>query len=303
MPDPGARIAPSTGRPRRAQRRCTIETIEQPTAAARPPRARRQAPSIPPGWTVGPPDFIGVGVHKAGTTWWFNLLVAHPRIDGEPARKELHMLGQLRRKELTPERLAWYHRQFPRAPGHQAGEWTPRYMAMPAIPAIIEQVAPDARLLAIVREPVDRYQSGLSQWLELAREDPDDVDERAGQREALMRGFYGRQVQRLVEVVGADRLLVLQYERCALDAQAQYDRTLAFLGLDPYRLEPGVTPEAGQCDRRGEGAAHASGRGAPRRRVRPGRPAAHEPGARPRPRSLAALPRYRATLRPSSAQE
>lgn len=148
------------------------------------------------------------------------------------------MLGQLRRKELTPERLAWYHRQFPRAPGHHAGEWTPRYMAMPAIPAIIEQVAPDARLLAIVREPVDRYQSGLSQWLELAREDPDDMDERAGQREALMRGFYGRQVQRLAEVVGADRLLVLQYERCALDAQAQYDRTLAFLGLDPYRLAP-----------------------------------------------------------------
>jgi hypothetical protein len=218
-------------------RRCTIETIEQ-AADARPSRARREAPAIPPGWTVGPPDFIGVGVHKAGTTWWFNLLVAHPRIDGDPARKELHMLGQLRRKELTPERLAWYHRQFPRARGHQAGEWTPRYMAMPAIPGIIERVAPNARLLAIVREPVDRYQSGLSQWLDLARLDPDDADERAGQREALMRGFYGRQVQRLVDVVGADRLLVLQYERCTRDAQAQYDRTLGFLGLEPHRLDP-----------------------------------------------------------------
>jgi hypothetical protein len=180
-------------------------------------------------------------VHKAGTTWWFNLLVAHPRIDGEPARKELHMLGQLRRKELTPERLAWYHRQFPRAPGHLAGEWTPRYMAMPALPAIIERVAPDARLLAIVREPVDRYRSGLSQWLEQARGEPLVVaDERAGQREALMRGFYGRQVQRLVDVAGAGRLLVLQYERCARDAQGQYDRTLAFLGLDPYRLDPAL---------------------------------------------------------------
>jgi hypothetical protein len=53
-----------------------------------------------------------------------------------------------------------------------------------------------------------------------------------------MRGFYGRQVQRLVEVVGADRFLVLQYERCVLDAQAQYDRTLGFLGLEPHRLDP-----------------------------------------------------------------
>jgi Sulfotransferase domain len=206
---------------------------------ARPPRARREPPDILPGWSVGPPDFIGVGVHKAGTTWWYNLLVAHPQVDGDPSRKELHMLGQLRRKAMTPERIAWYHRQFPRARGHQAGEWTPRYMAMPAMPAIIDRVAPEARLLAIVREPVDRYQSGLSQWLEQAH-DPGEDDVRAGQREALMRGFYGRQVQRLIDVVGRARLLVLQYERCTLDAQAEYDRTLAYLRLDRYRLDPAL---------------------------------------------------------------
>jgi hypothetical protein len=88
-----------------------------------------------------------------------------------------------------------------------------------------------------VREPVERYRSGFNQWLEQARQDPDDMDERAGQREAVMRGFYGRQVQRLVEVVGADRLLVLQYERCTRDAQTEYERTLAFLGLEPLRLD------------------------------------------------------------------
>ena len=177
-------------------------------------------------------------MHKAGTTWWFNLLVAHPQVDGDPDRKELHMLGQLRRKEVTPERIAWYHRQFPRAPGHQAGEWTPRYMAMPAMPAIIDRVAPEARLLAIVRDPVDRYESGLNQWLDERAASPDGRDERAGRREALMRGFYGRQVQRLIDVVGADRLLVLQYERCTRDAQHEYDRTLRYLRLDPFRLDP-----------------------------------------------------------------
>src|SRR5688572_14499169 len=229
---------PIDGRAGAPLRRNTIETTEP--AAARPPRARREAPEIPPGWSVGPPDFIGVGVHKAGTTWWYDLLVAHPHVDGDPARKELHMLGQLRRKEMTPERIAWYHRQFPRAPGHQAGEWTPRYMAMPALPAIIDRVAPDARLLAIVREPVERYRSGLNQWLEQARSFDDGADERAGRRESLMRGFYGRQVERLVEVVGRERLLVLQYERCTLEAQVEYDRTLAFPGLDPFRLEPAL---------------------------------------------------------------
>jgi hypothetical protein len=111
---------------------------------------------------------------------------------------------------------------------------------MPAMPAIIDRVAPEARLLAIVREPVDRYQSGLSQWLEQARQTDAGANERAGQREALMRGFYGRQVQRFVDVVGRERLLVLQYERCARDAQTEYDRTLAFLRLEPYRLVPAL---------------------------------------------------------------
>src|SRR3990170_420632 len=180
---------------------------------AAPPRARRPrtAPAVLDGWSVGPPDFIGVGVHKAGTTWWWALLVAHPQVDGVPRRKELHLLERMRGSGLTAELLDEYYRAFPRAPGHIAGEWTPRYQAMPAIPPIIAQVAPEARLLTIVREPVERYRSGLKQWRDENRRRSERRDERAGRREALMRGFYGRQVQRLVDAVGQERGPVLQY--------------------------------------------------------------------------------------------
>ena len=126
-------------------------------------RRGRQAPAIPDGATIGPPDFIGVGVHKAGTTWWWALLVGHPDIDGVPRRKELHLLDRMKGESIAAEQKDWYYRQFPRLPGHLAGEWTPRYQALPRMPDVIGEVAPGAKLLTIVREPVERYRSGLNQ--------------------------------------------------------------------------------------------------------------------------------------------
>ena len=197
-------------------------------------RRGRQAPAIPEDASIGPPDFIGVGVHKAGTTWWWALLVTHPLVDGVPRRKELHLLERLRGGPISQEEKDWYYRQFPRSPGHLAGEWTPRYMAMPPMPQIILEVAPAAKLLAIVREPVERYRSGLKQWQDQTRRRSLKRDEKAGKREALMRGFYGRQVERLLEAVGPQQLLVLQYERCVKHPSGELTRTLEFLGLPPF---------------------------------------------------------------------
>jgi hypothetical protein len=194
----------------------------------------RQAPAVPQGAAIGAPDFIGVGVHKAGTTWWWALLVGHPDIDGVARRKELHLLDKMVDGPVSREQAEWYYRQFPRLPGHLAGEWTPRYQAMPAMPGVIEQVAPDAKLLTIVREPVDRYRSGLNQWREQTKRRGLRRDEKSGKRESLMRGFYGRQIERLADVVGLDRILVLQYERCVREPAAEFARTLEFLALDSY---------------------------------------------------------------------
>jgi hypothetical protein len=50
-----------------------------------------------------------------------------------------------------------------------------------------------------------------------------------------MRGFYGRQVERLIDAVGRDQLLVLQYERCVRQPAEELARTLQFLGVAPWR--------------------------------------------------------------------
>ena len=44
-------------------------------------RPRPSAPPTPVGWEVGPPDFVGVGTARSGTTWWDGLIASHP--DGD----------------------------------------------------------------------------------------------------------------------------------------------------------------------------------------------------------------------------
>ena len=75
-------------------------------------------------------------------------------------RKELHLLDRMRDGPITDEQRDWYYRQFPRLPGHITGEWTARYQAMPPMAGIIAAVAPEAKLLTILRDPVERYRSG-----------------------------------------------------------------------------------------------------------------------------------------------
>ena len=65
-----------------------------------PPRA----PACPPGTTVGPPDFVGVGVSKCGTSWWFSLILAHPDVHG-PVKKELLYFNRNFFRSCGPVRL------------------------------------------------------------------------------------------------------------------------------------------------------------------------------------------------------
>ena len=58
--------------------------------------------------------------------------------------------------------------------------------------------------------------------------------------DAIFRGQYASQLEWLLQAYPADRLLVLQYERCALDAAGQLARTFAFLGLTPHELPTDV---------------------------------------------------------------
>jgi hypothetical protein len=185
-------------------------------------------PALEPGEEVGPPDFVGIGVQKAGTTWWYQLIVSHPDVSARPGiHKERHFLSRFGTAAFGPAEIRDYHGWFPRRPGTMAGEWTPDYLYFPWVPPLLAAAAPDVRLVVMLRDPIERFRSGLAHQLR-HRAPPTG----ATVAEAVVRGFYHQSLARWCEHFASDRLLLLQYERCTRDPAGELARSYRFLGLD-----------------------------------------------------------------------
>src|SRR4051812_47155826 len=102
------------------------------------------------------PDYLIIGAPRSGTTALSKYLAAHPDVFlSNP--KELDFFD---RQEPTPDALAAYARHFAGATADEvAGEATPTYLHSPAAVARMAQTVPDARLVAILRNPIDRAYS------------------------------------------------------------------------------------------------------------------------------------------------
>src|SRR5918992_899603 len=203
-----------------------------------------------PGGNVftGPPDFIGVGTQRSGTTWWQRLLKRHPAIKTPANRKkEQHFFDQFGKRPMQASDIARYHDLFPRRPGELSGEWTPRYMRDIWGPRVVAQAAPDAKLLVMFRDPVERYRSGVLH--QAARTPYRSASWLA--TDAIERGRYALQLRRIYDYFDEDQVLVLQYEQCRADPFEQYRRTLEFIGAPQHEpKEPTRTRGTAQKSRK-----------------------------------------------------
>ena len=169
----------------------------------------RHPPKCPEGWSTAPPDFIGLGAQRSGTTWLYSLIAAHPDVQGE-ATKELHYFHRYWNRAFTPSDAENYARYFPRPPGRIAGEWSPGYLSHFWVAPLLDRAAPDAKLLVSLRDPVERYRSGVVLQGETRRPG-------AGAASTAFRlGCYGMQMEHLFSFVDRDRVL-----RCAVRGSAR----------------------------------------------------------------------------------
>ena len=213
---------------------------------------RSDLAAVPAGWSVGPPDFVGVGSGKSGSTWWWSLLQQHPEV--APNRlhaKELHYFCHFDYRGPTESELEVYREAFARPAGHACGEWSGNYLYYPLAPEYLARAAPDTKLLALVRDPVDRCLSSYNQFHH-GRAKLFDLD-RTGKRvlmrfslfpEAMHTARLADDFRYLLRCFDRSQLLVLQYERCKRDPEGELARTLRFLGLDdawrPEAIRRGV---------------------------------------------------------------
>lgn len=195
-----------------------------------------EPPPCPRGWAVGPPDFVGVGAQRCGTTRLYALIAAHPDVqDRQP--KETHYLDHLWGGGRAEPEV--YARYFPRPPGHICGEWTPRYMLDPWTPARLAAVAPRTKVLVSLRDPVERYVSGLGHAAITAQIGvPVDSLTSIGH---VARGQYLAQMRNLLRHFDRRRILVLQFERALADPAGEVRRLYAFLGIDPSFEPPDLS--------------------------------------------------------------
>jgi hypothetical protein len=103
------------------------------------------------------PDFVIIGAQKCGTTFLYQLLAQHPHV--KPAfAKEVHYFDLDYRKGDN-----WYRSHFPlqmrNSREYITGEASPYYLFHPHAPRRASAVVPDAKLIVLLRNPVDRAYS------------------------------------------------------------------------------------------------------------------------------------------------
>lgn len=183
------------------------------------------------------PNLIIIGAMKCATTSLHAYLDLHPEISMS-REKELDFFVDTINWERGVE---WYSRQFP-TEARVLGEASPRYTMRarhPGVPARMASVIPDASLIYLVRDPLDRLVSHHIHRAarevvprpiqELVQVNEDNLDVSAGR--------YAWQLDAYLEHFDRNRVLVVKQEDLRRDQMPTLRRIFRFLGvhddLDP----------------------------------------------------------------------
>lgn len=179
------------------------------------------------------PNFVIIGAMKAGTTSLYHYLRGHPQVFMTDV-KELHYFVEA--KNLS-RGLAWYERQFAGAAEARAiGEASPDYTKYPiheGVPKRMADVLPDAQLIYLLRDPVERIRSHYLHDVARGRETRPIVDAVTGNLHYLAPSRYALQIEQYLEYYPLERMLLLPSEHLRRDRAVALAQVFRFLGVDP----------------------------------------------------------------------
>jgi len=184
------------------------------------------------------PNLIVIGAMKCGTTSLHHYLGRHPDI-AMSRDKELNFFVAERN---WTKGVDWYASRFPEGTRIR-GESSPSYTAaakFPSVPARMHAIVPDARLVYMVRDPVERL---ISNWVHDVAEGKEHrlLAEAAQDDWYLDRSFYWSQISAYLEHYPLERILVIAMEDRAEDRAATLRKVYEFLDVDPdVPMPPGL---------------------------------------------------------------
>jgi hypothetical protein len=206
------------------------------------------------------PSVLVIGAQRSGTTSLHRALAAHPRMLSPRRDKGVHYFDTV---DYT-RGLGWYRAHFPIADGDRmAVESSPYYLFHPAVPARVEADLPLAKLIVLLRDPVERAISHHRHEVErgfetlgLAEAIDREAERLAGAEELLRRdafaehyehlhhgylarGRYAEQLRRWYEHVPREQVCVIDANLLFADPAPQLAKVADFLGLDAAQLSMG----------------------------------------------------------------
>ena len=210
------------------------------------------------------PDYIIIGAQKCGTSSLYRYLNEHPAI-APAAGKEVHYFDWHYSRGTS-----WYRAHFPTVAARElfrvrtgrrlvTGEASPYYLFHPHAPGRIKTLLPAVKLIALLRDPVERALSAYHHQVragtetlpfaeamdqeparlapEIERLSRDETYKSAAHRRFsyLARGLYADQLDAWFRVFPRDQLLVIRSEDFFEQPAATVAQVLQFVGLPPAR--------------------------------------------------------------------
>ena len=172
------------------------------------------------------PNFIVVGAAKAGTTWIQACLQEHPDVF-VPKEGEVDFFSFYYHRGLS-----WYSRFFDSAsPQAICGEKSPSYMVTPEAAQRINHHVPDAKLIFVLRNPIDRAYSHYCMHARVGAVSKDIEMELRGGTRIVDEGLYYTHLSRYIDLFGRDKILCLLYEDLKNDPRTFIRDVYAFIGV------------------------------------------------------------------------
>jgi len=179
------------------------------------------------------PNLLVIGAMKGGTTSLWEYLRQHPQVHMSPT-KEIHYFDDAERFSRGP---GWYATHFEGATGEHrvVGEATPAYTRFPLhrdVPRRAAELLPEARLVYVLRDPVERIRSHYLHDRALGYESLSFARAVTEHSTYVDTSRYAMQIEQWLRHFPRERLLVITSE----DLRARQHQTMrtvyAFLGVD-----------------------------------------------------------------------
>ena len=203
-------------------------------------------------------DFIVAGAQKCATTWLYQCLREHPSLCLPAKKREVEFIGGDLYAKNGPDWFFSLFRDY--APGKVMGDVSVEYLVDARSPRVLSQNSPDLKIIASLRDPIDRLISAYFWYQRKGMIDNLDIesgielcfkyfpaDDPGGTgkyyKDLITRGFYDVQLLRYLERFQPQKMMLILYEDIKKDPLPVIQNIFQFLGVEKEFIPQGINDQ------------------------------------------------------------